>query len=212
MKRCITVFSLSVLLAGCKGKQPSEMSANPPQTATAAPQASASTPSPAYAQATSEPAAAVAGSSAKWDWQKYDEENFETQPSQGRVFAVPENATRLRVQLTASSPIDAAAMTRDVFKSAKGVVREDRLVRQPCATIGVQQETATCSLDPKESVVYVVRDRRALSADPVAIAMLERSAKRSGRAPAMLASDKIHVVLSVWACVANCSASGATAR
>lgn len=212
MKRCITVFSLSVLLAGCKGKQPNDMSANTPQTATATPKVSASTPSPAQPQGPLASAASAAVGTPRWDWQKYDEENFETQPSQGRVFAVPENATRLRVQLTASSPIDAAAMTRDVFKSAKGVVREDRLVRQPCATIGVQQETATCSLDPKESIVYVVRDRRALSADPVAIAMLERSAKRSGRAPAMLASDKIHVVLSVWACMANCSASGASAR
>jgi hypothetical protein len=216
MKRCVFVFGLAAILIGCKAKKPvvnDGSAAVSKQAASAANEPASATPAPVLQPSASTQAKAsqiTSPGGPKWDWQQYDEETFETKPSEGRVFSVPQNATKLRVNLTASSPVDAAAMTREVFKSAKGVVREDRLVMLPCAVIGVQKEDANCKLDPKTPVVYVVRDRRALTGDPAAIALLRQKAGQQllGKEVA----DKVHVTLSVWACVANCGPLGGPAQ
>jgi hypothetical protein len=212
MKRCALMLGLVAALVGCKGKKPA-VSESP--TVVSKPVASPVTAAPAPVLQPSASTQAKASQitspgGPRWDWQQYDAESFETQPSEGRVFSVPQNATKLRVKLTASSPVDAAAMTREVFKSAKGVVREDRLVVLPCAVIGVRQEDANCNLDPKTPVVYVVRDRRALTGDPAAIAVLRQKAGQ--RMLGTLAANKVHVTLSVWACVANCGPLGGPAH
>ena len=204
------VFLMTV--SGCKSKpSAADTSAATPAASpqTTSPRASASEPTPT---ATNAPASKTAASTGpQFDWEQYDEESFETRPSEGRVFTIPQNAARLRAKFTATTPVDAAAITRDTFKGAKGVVREDRLFRQPCASIGVNRDDAKCLLDPKALSVYVLRDRRAAPNDAVAKLLAKRPDMRNAIV-ANTAANKVKVTLYVWACVANCGPLGGPAQ
>jgi hypothetical protein len=173
-----------MLLVGCKKSAPVPQSVAPQSvTQTAVNPSVSSQPSqstPAQPKMTAiEP---------RYGWKKYDDETFTIGPSQGRFFVVPKNATRLRVDISANSPVLAGVMNKADIKN-KGVVSAPHFNTLPCAFVKAASGDRQCALDPRISDVFVLRDERENSTQP--------------RQPNVI-ENKIKVVLSAWACVANC--------
>jgi hypothetical protein len=190
MNKGISIVGLLlVVMAGCKSARPAESAtANTPM------QSVVPAPTAPSVSLETDAAPATSGGSPKFGWKQYDQENFATGPSQGRVFDVPLHSTRLRVKLSATQPVFAGVMTREQLSKGKGVVRAANFLSLPCGVVGRSGGERECSLDPMSSEVFVLRDVReqVMMVDPRV---------RPGE-------NRISATLSVWACVADCKPVG----
>jgi hypothetical protein len=111
------------------------------------------------------------------------------------------------VVLTADVSVDAGVMSKSKFEGMNGDVPDDigsdTFRDLPCALSAATKDEARCSLDAKQSSVFVVKDPRSATGDPVSAVMGKPVAKRSESRSVPL--NKIKVTFYKWTCVANCT-------
>ena len=144
---------------------------------------------------------------AQFDWKQYDEQTFEVKPGQTKAFAVPQETTRLRVMLSADSSVDAGVMSKAKFDSFHGDVPDhvgsENFRDLPCVLVAADKDEARCLVDPQVPSMFVVRDPRAGTSDPVAAVMGVKSTAETSKDQSV-PPNKIKLTFYGWACTANC--------
>jgi hypothetical protein len=199
-KRSLVVVMIMLVFVGCKKTSSTqESSSEPPQTVASSPSAPTSAkPSLNLSESkNAQPVAAgpsVSTTGPKYDWKRYDIEDFALAPLQGRVFPVPRDVTQLRVEVTADSALLAGVMSKQQIAAKTGVVRAANFVALPCAFVGTTRGMRQCSIDTNTSEVFILRDVR--ETKPVS-------------APV---ENKVKVTLLGWVCMEHCPATTVPAK
>jgi hypothetical protein len=99
-----------------------------------------------------------------YGWEPFSEETFEIHNSQGRGFNLPESASRLRVSVQADSAVFGGVLAKETlvaFQLAHKIPPAADFGRMRCSFQSIDKGEVTCEIDPRERMVFVVRDDRA---------------------------------------------------
>jgi hypothetical protein len=133
-----------------------------------------------------------------YGWKVLSDSTYELQALDTRRFSIPSTG-KLRVSVRADSGVFGGVM---LANRVPKVPREPLFKQTECSLIGVIEGETTCDLNHRSTLVYVIRDKRSELALAGGFVGLKGGMVRPMEHAT--AGNRAHIVISQWACTANC--------